>query len=65
MVMIQKQVIFIFGMARSGTSALARVLSFCGASLPGQLLGPNDRNQTGHWEPSPIAFVERLKSHGL
>ncbi len=43
-------------MGRSGTSALARVLSLCGASLPGQLLGPNDGNPKGHWEP-----VEALK----
>jgi glycosyltransferase involved in cell wall biosynthesis len=49
--MRSKQAIFVFGMARSGTSALARVLAWCGASLPEQLLGPNEGNPTGHWEP--------------
>ncbi len=38
-------------MGRSGTSALARVLSLCGAWLPDQLLGPTDGNPKGHWEP--------------
>ncbi len=49
--MLTRQAIFIFGMGRSGTSALARVLSMCGAWLPDQLLGPNDGNPKGHWEP--------------
>jgi hypothetical protein len=49
--MRDKQVIFVFGMARSGTSALSRVLSLCGGALPEQLLGPNHGNPTGHWEP--------------
>jgi adenylyl-sulfate kinase len=49
--MVRRQAIFIFGMARSGSSALARVLSLCGAWLPERLLGANDGNPTGHWEP--------------
>ena len=38
-------------MGRSGSSALARVLSLCGAGLPLQLLPPNFGNPTGYWEP--------------
>jgi len=38
-------------MGRSGTSAITRVLSFCGGSLPKRLLGANEGNPTGHWEP--------------
>jgi glycosyltransferase involved in cell wall biosynthesis len=50
--MIDKQVIFVLGMHRTGSSAIARVLSLCGASLPRMLLGPNNEsNPTGHWEP--------------
>jgi hypothetical protein len=49
--MSTKQLIFIFGMGRSGTSALARVVSLCGAALPETLLGPNEGNPKGHWEP--------------
>jgi glycosyltransferase involved in cell wall biosynthesis len=64
--MRDKQVIFVFGMARSGTSALARVLSLCGASLPEQLLGANEGNPTGHWEPLEVLHLneEFLYSHG-
>jgi hypothetical protein len=38
-------------MGRSGTSAITRVLSFCGCALPKHLLGANEGNPTGHWEP--------------
>jgi hypothetical protein len=38
-------------MGRSGTSAITRVLSLCGGSLPKRLLGANEGNPTGHWEP--------------
>ncbi len=64
--MMQRQAIFIFGMARSGTSALARVLSLCGAWLPEQLLGANDGNPTGHWEPLEALHLneEFLSAHG-
>ncbi len=47
-----RDLIFIVGMHRSGTSALTRVLSLCGAALPGSLLAPNSGNPTGYWEPN-------------
>jgi hypothetical protein len=43
--------IFIFGMGRSGTSALAGMLALCGGRLPEALLGPSYANPRGHWEP--------------
>jgi len=46
-----REVIFILGMGRSGTSALARILSLCGCSLPESLKEPNDANPSGFWEP--------------
>jgi hypothetical protein len=46
-----RQVLFVLGMGRSGSSALTRVLSLCGGSLPEPLLGANPGNPTGHWEP--------------
>ncbi len=49
--MPQRQVIFVLGMGRSGTSAMARVLSLCGARLPEPLLGASESNLPGHWEP--------------
>ena len=48
--MEEKQIIFVLGMGRSGTSALTRVLSLCGARLPEPLLGASESNPTGHWE---------------
>jgi hypothetical protein len=45
-----KEVIFILGMARSGTSALTRVLSLCGCTLPGSLKEGNQGNPRGYWE---------------
>lgn len=38
-------------MGRSGSSALTRVLSLCGAALPEALLPANNSNPRGHWEP--------------
>jgi hypothetical protein len=46
--------LLVLGMHRSGTSALTRVLSLMGAALPTNLLGANEGNQTGHWEPERL-----------
>lgn len=43
--------LFVLGFGRSGTSALARVLSLCGAALPARLLGATKDNPRGCWEP--------------
>ncbi|MGV0715198.1 sulfotransferase family protein [Mycolicibacterium sp. XJ662] len=43
--------VFVLGVARSGTSALARVLSLCGGALPSALVGAMPDNPLGHWEP--------------
>ncbi len=50
-----RDLIFIVGMHRSGTSALTRVLSLCGAALPATLMAPNSGNPTGYWEPHDAA----------
>lgn len=44
--------LFVLGVSRSGTSALTRVLSLCGGTLPAELEGANASNPLGHWEPS-------------
>lgn len=46
-----KDVIFILGMGRSGTSALTRVLSLRGCVLPTILKDANEANPRGFWEP--------------
>ena len=43
--------LFVLGFGRSGTSALARVLSLCGAALPDKLVGATVENSRGYWEP--------------
>jgi hypothetical protein len=43
-------VLFVLGMARSGTSAITRVLSLCGGALPEGMLGAMRGNPSGHWE---------------
>ena len=43
--------LFVLGLGRSGTSALTRVLSLCGAALPVGLLGATAENPRGCWEP--------------
>jgi hypothetical protein len=45
-------VVFVFGMGRSGTSALTGVLVLCGGKLPQEVLGPSHGNPLGHWEPA-------------
>ena len=44
-------ILFVLGFGRSGTSALTRVLSLCGAALPAGLLGATAENPRGYWEP--------------
>lgn len=61
----------ILGMHRSGTSALARVISLLGADLPQSLMGGEAghtaSNPTGHWESEPLAKLNEalLRSAGL
>jgi hypothetical protein len=49
--------LFVLGFARSGTSALTRVLSLCGAALPPRLLGATTRDPAGFWEPRVASFI--------
>ena len=46
-----KDILFILGMGRSGTSALARILCLCGCVLPAALKEANEANPRGFWEP--------------
>lgn len=53
--------IVVLGMHRSGTSALARIVNFMGASLPRHLVPANESNPRGHWESAPlVAAHEQL-----
>lgn len=62
--------LFVLGFGRSGTSALARVLSLCGATLPAGLLGGTANNPSGCWEPRAAlalnaAILHRAGSFGF
>jgi hypothetical protein len=59
-------ILFVFGMGRSGSSALTRVLSLCGGTLPDELVSANEGNPLGHWEPQrALALNEAfLSRHG-
>ncbi len=61
-----RDVVFVVGMGRSGSSALARLLSFCGGVLPRRLLPANYGNPAGYWEPQEaIELNDRfLSAHG-
>lgn len=58
--------LFVMGVQRSGTSALARVLSLCGAALPGGLLSADLANPRGYWEPRAAVDLNEaiLQRHG-
>lgn len=64
--MPERQIIFVLGMGRSGTSAIARVLSLCGACLPEPLLGASESNLKGHWESIEAININNalLSRHG-
>jgi hypothetical protein len=59
-------VVFVLGMARSGTAALTRVLSLCGGTLPPGMVGANRANPRGYWEPRKVAVLDSaiLRRHG-
>jgi hypothetical protein len=50
-------VIFVGGMHRSGTSAMARALALCGGRLPQKLVPPAADNPEGYWEPADMVAL--------
>ncbi|MEM7498894.1 MAG: hypothetical protein AAF371_12990 [Pseudomonadota bacterium] len=52
---LPSSLVLVLGMHRSGSSAVARVLSLLGHSLPKTLIPANLSNRRGHWESQPIA----------
>ncbi|CKG91922.1 sulfotransferase family protein [Mycolicibacterium smegmatis] len=59
-------ILFVLGMGRSGSSALTRVLSLCGAALPTKMMGADKSNPRGYWEPRESLLLNRsiLDRHG-
>lgn len=52
---MSRHAILVLGMHRSGTSALTRMISLLGASLPGDLMPEAGDNPRGYWESRAIA----------
>lgn len=63
---VRPTVVFVVGLGRSGTSALTRVLSLTGATLPGRLLGATIDNPRGYFEPRAAIALNQaiLHRHG-
>jgi len=59
-------VLFVLGQGRSGTSALARVLSLCGGALPAEVRQADAHNPRGYWEPRETLVLNEtiLRRHG-
>jgi hypothetical protein len=62
----QRTAIIVCGMHRSGTSAVTRVLSLLGATLPENIYPAGPGNETGFWEPAEAIQLndEMLQSAG-
>ena len=58
-------ILFVLGMFRSGTSALTRVLSLSGATLPPAMMGAGHGNRGGFWEPRKAVFLNDRILHSL
>jgi hypothetical protein len=58
--------VLVLGMHRSGTSAIARMISLLGAGLPKKIMGASDSNEAGHWEPEALVDLndEMLREGG-
>ena len=56
-----RRALVVAGMHRSGTSAMARLLSLSGASLPERVMAPAADNPAGFWEPwEMVALNDRI-----
>lgn len=49
--------ILILGMHRSGTSALTRTLALLGLDMPKTLVGGDEWNEGGYWEPAALVIL--------
>ncbi len=52
----QKRVVMVLGMARCGTSTIARGLQAIGVNLGSHLHQPDERNPKGFWEDEDVTF---------
>lgn len=56
--MVDRSVIVVSGMHRSGTSAMTRVISLLGAALPDELVEASNDNERGFWEGRGVVDLD-------
>lgn len=61
---LERPLLLVLGMHRSGTSALSGLLAAGGASPPKNLLAANEFNPRGYFESGRIAWVNGARLHG-
>ncbi|MEM6484777.1 MAG: hypothetical protein AAF662_07340 [Pseudomonadota bacterium] len=61
----RRQVIFVLGMHRSGTSLIAKFLQCSGGRLPTKLLPPQPDNPKGFFEPEELVAINDMLLTGL
>lgn len=54
----RRQALVVAGMHRSGTSAMARLLSLVGGALPERVMNPGPDNPLGYWEPWEMVALD-------
>jgi hypothetical protein len=54
----RRTAILVLGMHRSGTSALARLIGYLGAALPGDAIEAHSDNARGYWESAAIVKAD-------
>ncbi len=60
-----RQVVFVLGMHRTGTSAVTRILMDLGCALPGHQVPASDDNPMGYWEPREIVETHDEFVHAI
>lgn len=61
---LDRPLLLVLGMHRSGTSALTRLLAAAGATLPRQLMHADEFNPRGYFESGRIAWANGARLHG-
>ena len=59
--MVERIGVYVLGMHRSGTSALARVIDLLGVPVADDgLLAPSEDNPAGYWEPLDLVLFNQV-----
>lgn len=62
---VERRVVLVLGMHRSGTSAITRLVNMLGADIGDRLVPPGYDNPTGFWEHSEVVRINEQLLKGL